>query len=50
MKRITVTSQEQVCPVTWESFISDRDNQVYKYRVKKNRNGKISADKKVFNN
>jgi hypothetical protein len=50
MKMITITPQEQVRPITRESFISDLDNQVYKYRVKKNRIGKISGDKKVFNN
>ena len=30
MKKITTKRQEQVCPATGESFIPNRDNQVYK--------------------
>lgn len=30
MKKITITRPEQVCPATGESFVPDRDNQVYK--------------------
>ncbi len=29
MKKITITRQEQVCPATGETFIPNRDNQVY---------------------
>ena len=30
MKKITIERKEQVCPATGESFIPNRDNQVYK--------------------
>jgi len=30
MRKNTITRPEQVCPATGESFVPDRDNQVYK--------------------
>jgi hypothetical protein len=33
MSKIRIIRQEQVCPATGETFIPDRDNQVYKNRA-----------------
>ena len=54
MKKNTITRQEQVCPATMESFIPDRDNQVYKNRVVQIKNNNEQAklkrrELKLFN-
>ena len=54
MRKITITRQEQVCPATGESFIPNRDNQVYKNRAVQIKNNNEQAklkrkDLKQFN-
>ena len=54
MKKNTITRQEQVCPATGETFIPDRDNQVYKNRVVQIKNNNEQAklkrrELKLFN-
>ena len=43
MRKITITRQEQVCPATGESFIPNRDNQVYKNRAVQIKNNNEQA-------
>ena len=50
MSKTRIIRQEQVCPATGESFIPDRDNQVYKNRAVqiKNNNDRAKEKNKVF--
>ena len=54
MSKIRINHQEQVCPATGESFIPNRDNQVYKNRAVQIKNNNEQAklkrkEMKLFN-
>ena len=50
MSKIRINRQEQVCPATGESFIPNRDNQVYKNRAVqiKNNNDRTKEKNKLL--